>query len=86
MPPTPPPPTKKTYRYMGNHATELSIGNSLPWIGEGDFIDLGSGEVNDVKIQNMIDSGLLVDISTIKADPEVEPTAATQSSDEEGGK
>jgi len=81
----PPVPQKKTYRHMGNHATELSVGDSLPWVGVGDFIDLDSGDAAHDKTKAMIDEGLLVDISTIKAteEPVVNPL---QAEDGEGGK
>jgi hypothetical protein len=78
----PPVPQKKTYRFMGDHATELSVGNNLPWVGPGDFIDLDSGDAGMGKAKVMVDEGLLVDISTIKPDPEVNPLKEN----EEGGK
>ena len=53
------------YRYLGDHATELEIGDTRPWVGPGDFVDVSGMDMNDPKIKEMVDNGILVDVSTI---------------------
>jgi hypothetical protein len=70
-------PTKKQYRYVGNHATELEVGDTRPWIGEGDFIELSSEDLENENTKSMIDTGVLVDVSQIEAQAVAEAEAAT---------
>jgi hypothetical protein len=78
MPPTPSQekqpavPKAGDYRYMSNtRAMELPMGTGLNWLAPGDIVTLSAADLNDPKAQRLIEEGLLVDISTIKADPEV---------------
>ena len=92
MPPTP---TTKTtdggngngteYRYMGNYATELSVGDALVWLSPGEFVTLSDSEAGKSNTREMIDAGILVDVSTIGATPD-EPAAQTTDDSTKGGK
>jgi hypothetical protein len=77
MPPTPQS-QKKQYRFVGGHATELQVGDARPWVGEGDFIDLSSEDVNDEKIKELIDSGMLVDVVETNQAGQAEVKAAAK--------
>ena len=73
MPPTP---TKQAsagdYRYMGTHATEIQIGDTLPWLEPGEIVSLSSEDLTTPKAMEMVSTGVLVDISTITASAEAE--------------
>jgi hypothetical protein len=69
---------------------ELQIGAGLNWLAPGDIVTLSAADLNGPKAQRLIEEGMLVDISTIVADPEPEPhveeVASTPQSAEKGGK
>jgi len=71
MPTTPKATPKSTanYRFVGDHATEIEIGDTRPWLEPGEFVDLSGANMNDPKIQEMIETGVLVDTSLIVPDP-----------------
>lgn len=83
----------KQYRYMGHHATELEVGETRPWVGPGDLIEL---DALDVNLQAMLDEGTLVDVEALtqeaeKAEKEaqkqaVEAARAEEAAAQEGAK
>ena len=83
-----PPAGSKEYRYMGNHAMEMQVGDNLPWLEPGEFVTLTDEEAGSEKTQYLIDSGTLVDISTIGAEsaPATEAQGTEATTEEKGGK
>ena len=74
-------PAAGDYRYMGTHATEMQVGDTLPWLEPGEIVTLSVEDAAFPKAQEMIDSGVLVDISTIPEDVETELQEMTATSD-----
>jgi hypothetical protein len=68
----------KEYRYMGNYAMELPVGDALIWVAPGDFVTLTDAEAGMEKAQYTIANGLLVDVSTIGVEPDAEVKEASK--------
>lgn len=66
----------KQYRYVGNHATELEIGDMRPWVGEGEFITLSDEDASSADVKYLIDTGVLVDVAEVTKQGEAEAKAA----------
>ena len=99
MPPTPQKPntpetreaTGTEYRYMGDHATEVQVGDALPWLAPGEFVVLSDEETKGEKIAALIESGHLVEVTKIgeegqKAEAKAKLDAQADKDEEEGGK
>jgi hypothetical protein len=59
----------KEYRYMGNHASSVIVGDKVIPVGQGDFVELSSDDEDDSHNAGLIDDGLLVDPTTFPEDP-----------------
>jgi len=62
----PPIPKVTTYRWTGWHAQELQIGETLPWVAPGDFIELTDADYNNP--HNTVVQENLLNIATIPSD------------------
>lgn len=49
------------YRYVGNHAVELQVGDKRPWLAPGDFVELDSNELTD-ESKDLIANGVMFEI------------------------
>lgn len=66
----------KQYRYVGNHATELEIGDTRPWVGEGEFITLSDEDASGADVRYLIDTGVLIDVAQVEQQAAAEAKAA----------
>lgn len=77
----------KQYRYMGNHAQELQVGDTRPQVGEGDFVDLTDEDAAQEHNKALIDAGLLVSVAEMEkqfaAQKEADDKAAKEAGAEE---
>ena len=95
MPPTPTPKQTSTgdteYRYMGNHATEVPVGDTVVWLAPGEFVTLSSSEASMEKANSLINEGGLVEVSKIgeagkEAEAEAESDETATTTEMKGGK
>lgn len=83
-----PPAGSKEYRYMGNHATEIPTGDTLPWLEPGEILTMTNEDAQGEKAARLIEEGRLVDTSTIGLEAGLQAEGQSASTDEEtkGGK
>lgn len=73
----------KQYRYMGHHATELETGDTRPWVGPGDLVELSAEDVNTDRMKEMIEEGTLVDVAALVEEVEKAEQEATKAAEAE---
>jgi hypothetical protein len=73
---------------MGTHATEVQLGDALPWLEPGEIVELSDTDVSSERISHLINAGILVETSTIgvEPDPQAQTQGQSQSQDDEDAK